>query len=286
MILAHSRTVRLYKSMGCTGEIGIAHRLEGVYPIEPNPANILAADLEDTLANEFLLDATLLGGYRTQTLQKINRILRYEHQRFVPNEAELAIIREAAGAMDFLGVNYYASHFIEYYDGENQIVHNGAGHKGTSTFAVRGIGRRIQKDDVPSTDWDWSIFPRGLYDMLLRIQADYPAKPVYITENGIGAHEQLLNGGVADDRRIDYIRQHLNAVLDAMDEGVDVRGYYIWSLMDAMSWTNGYEKRYGLFYVDYPTQRRYPKKSVYWFKDLAAKRIMLTVNAIQTKGVD
>ena len=286
MMVAHSRVVRLYKSMGLPGSIGIAHRLEGVYPIKWTPANTLAADLEDTLANEFLLDATLAGGYRPETLQKINRILRYENKTFAPNEAELELIHEAAGLTDFLGINYYASHFTEFYDGENRIVHNAKGEKGTSTFAIRGIGHRIQKSDVPATDWDWSVFPSGLYDMLLRIKEHYPAKPIFITENGIGAHEQLMDGGVVDDQRIDYIRQHLNAVLDAMDEDVDVRGYFIWSLIDALSWTNGYEKRYGLFYVDYATQKRYPKKSVHWYKDLAAKRIMLTVNAIQTKGVD
>ena len=286
MMLAHSRAVRLYKSMKLPGKIGIAHRLEAAYPIKWQPANTLAADLEDTLANEFLLDATLAGGYRRETLRKINRILRYEGRSFVPNEAELEVLAEAAGLTDFLGVNYYSSHFIEYYDGENKVVHNAQGKKGTSTFAIRGIGRRIHKAEVPSTDWDWSIFPSGLYDMLLRIRDNYPAKPIFITENGIGIHEQLQDGSVQDDRRIDYIRQHLNAVLDAMDEGVEVKGYFIWSLMDALSWTNGYEKRYGLFYVDYETQQRYPKKSMYWYKDLAAKRIMLTVNAIQTKGVD
>lgn len=286
MMVAHSRVVKLYKSMGLSGEIGIAHRLEGIYPIKWTPANTLAADLEDTLANEFLLDATLDGRYRPQTLQKINRILRYEGKSFRPNEAELEIIHEASKLTDFVGVNYYSSHFTEYYDGENKVVHNGKGKKGTSTFAIRGIGHRILKEDVPVTDWDWSIFPSGLYDMLLRIKENYPSKPIYITENGIGAHEHLINNMVEDDRRIDYIRQHLNALLNAMDEGVDVRGYFLWSLIDALSWTNGYEKRYGLFYVDYKTQQRYPKKSVYWFRDLAAKRIMLTVNAIQTKGVE
>ena len=86
---------------------------------------------------------------------------------------------------------------------------------------------------------------------------------------------------VDDDDRIDYLRQHLDAVLDAVEDGVKVRGCFIWSLIDAMSWTSGYDKRYGLFYVDYATQKRYPKKSVKWLRDLARSRIMLTLNGFQ-----
>ena len=86
----------------------------------------------------------------------------------------------------------------------------------------------------------------------------------------------------ADDR-IDYLRQHIATVLDAMEDGVDVRGLFVWSLIDGLSWTNGYDKRYGLFYVDYATGKRFPKKSADWLRDLAERRIMLTLNAIHTR---
>ena len=230
----------------------------------------------------------MAGGYSPKTLTDINDILARDNDSFAPAQAELATLREAAGRMDFLGINYYTSHFCEAWSGEDDIQHNASGLRGSSSYALHGVGRRLAKEDVPTTDWDWSIFPHGLYDMLLRIHEEYPAKPLYVTENGLGLHEQLpepdANGAriVEDDDRIDYIRQHLSAVLDAMDEGVDVRGYFVWSMLDAMSWLNGYDKRYGLFFVDYKNQQRYPKKSAYWFRDLAKSRIMLTVDALRT----
>lgn len=287
MMVAHSKVVQLYKSMQFDGEIGIVHLLEGKYPIEPTSENKKAADLEDTLANQFLLDATLAGGYRKDTVAKINQVLAHEGVAFMATMEDLAVIREASSQNDFLGVNYYASHFVEAYQGESKIVYNGTGKKGTSSFALKGVGKRVNKCDVPTTDWDWSIFPSGLYDMLLRIKKEYPNyKKLYITENGIGAKETLVNDTVEDDARIDYVGQHLDAVLDAIDEGVNVQGYFLWSLMDAFSWTNGFNKRYGFFYVDFATQKRYPKKSAYWYKNLAEKRIMLTANAIHIKGVE
>ena len=288
LLVAHARTVNLYKSMNLPGEIGIAHRAEAVYPLAGFWKNERAAALDDAFTNRFLLDAVMAGGYSPKTLTDINDILARDNDSFAPAQAELATLREAAGRMDFLGINYYTSHFCEAWSGEDDIQHNASGLRGSSSYALHGVGRRLAKEDVPTTDWDWSIFPHGLYDMLLRIHEEYPAKPLYVTENGLGLHEQLpepdANGAriVEDDDRIDYIRQHLSAVLDAMDEGVDVRGYFVWSMLDAMSWLNGYDKRYGLFFVDYKNQQRYPKKSAYWFRDLAKSRIMLTVDALRT----
>lgn len=125
---------------------------------------------------------------------------------------------------------------------------------------------------MPTTDWDWNIYPRGLFDMLMRIKRDYPNAPtIYLTENGMALKEQLNEDYTVDDsRRIDFIDQHLEQVLKARKAGVNIQGYFVWSLQDQFSWANGYNKRYGLFYVDFKTQKRYPKKSAYWFKQLAA----------------
>ena len=84
--------------------------------------------------------------------------------------------------------------------------------------------------------------------------------------------DKFEDGTVYDDARIDYIKQHLEAIMDAIDDGAVVKGYFLWSLMDVFSWSNGYEKRYGLFYVDFDTQKRYPKKSAYWWKELSESR--------------
>ena len=104
----------------------------------------------------------------------------------------------------------------------------------------------------------------------MRVKRDYPNyKKIYITENGLGYKDKFEDNTVYDDARIDYIKQHFEAICDAIDDGAVVKGYFLWSLMDVFSWSNGYEKRYGLFYVDFDTQERFPKKSAYWYKDLA-----------------
>lgn len=111
------------------------------------------------------------------------------------------------------------------------------------------------------------ICQKGLYDQILRIKNDYPNyKKIYITENGLGNKDKFENNTVDDLYRIEYIKEHLNVICDAVNDGAIVKGYFLWSLMDVFSWSNGYDKRYGLFYVDFETQIRYPKKSAYWYK--------------------
>ena len=99
---------------------------------------------------------------------------------------------------------------------------------------------------------------------------------IYITENGIGLKEQRPSDGktINDQKRIDYVSAHLEQTLKAIQDGINIKGYFLWSLQDMFSWTNGYEKRYGAFYVDFETQERYPKKSAYWYKKLAETQII------------
>ena len=106
--------------------------------------------------------------------------------------------------------------------------------------------------------------------MIMRIKKQYPNyKAIYITENGMGYKDDFNNGNIDDSPRIDYIKQHLQWLLKSIEDGANVKGYFVWSLMDVFSWSNGYNKRYGLFYVDYNTQERYPKKSAYWYKGVS-----------------
>lgn len=275
MMVAHAKVVELYKSMNLGGEIGVVHILESKYPISESELDRQAAYLEDTLANTFMLDACLAGGYRPETLKTIHTILENYSGTLSVEEGDMDVIASAAKKNDFLGVNYYASHFLKYYDGDSEIIHNGTGEKGKSVFALKGIGKRVVNPSVPTTDWDWPIFPKGLYDMLVRIKKEYPNyKKIYITENGMGYKDLLVDGVIDDTPRIDYVRQHLRAIMDAINAGVNIKGYFLWSLIDVLSWTNGYNKRYGLFYVDYKTQKRIPKKSAYWMKNLIDTRTL------------
>ena len=270
LMVAHAKAVNLYKSMALMGQIGIVHTLEGKEPITPTPENIHARDLDDAISNRFMMDACYKGEYTPEVMALINEILEKNGAQLETEPEDFVAMKSAAKKMDFLGMNYYSSHFLQAYDGESKVVNNSTGAKGTSVFCLQGIGARVSNPEVPTTDWDWPIYPEGMYRQLKRIQKYYPeVKEIYISENGMGYKDDFVDGKIDDTPRIDYVTKHLEALLKAIDEGVNVRGYYIWSLMDVLSWSNGYNKRYGLFYVDYKTQKRYPKKSAYWYKQMA-----------------
>ncbi|RSK28793.1 6-phospho-beta-galactosidase [Bacillus sp. HMF5848] len=276
MSVAHAKVVNLYKDMQLDGEIGIVHILESKYANSESENDKKAAQLEDTLANRFVLDACLKGKYSEETVRDLTDIIQASRDTWTITDEELNCLSKAAVQIDFLGLNYYASHFIEHYEGDSFIGHNGTGEKGTSVFALKGIGKRVKNQAVPTTDWDWPIFPKGLFDMLLRIKNEYPAyKKIYVTENGLGYKDAMTGHKINDLLRIQYVHDHLAAILEAIDAGVNVKGYFIWSLMDVLSWTNGFNKRYGLFYVDFETQERYPKRSAYWYKQLSSSRVLL-----------
>lgn len=275
MMVAHARVVKKYKEANYSGEIGIVHILESKYPITETDTDKQAALKEHILANQFLLDATFNGNYSEDTLTILTNILNENNGQLITSKDDFEELVFAAKHLDFLGINYYASHFLKQYDGESKIHHNGTGKKGSSIFALKGVGERVNNPEIPTTDWDWPIYPQSLEDMLLQIKNRYPNyNKLYVTENGMGDKDILCDGSVEDDARIDYIKVHLNAILNAIDKGVRVEGYFLWSLMDVFSWTNGYTKRYGLFYVDFETQNRYAKKSAYWYKEISEQRVL------------
>ena len=271
MMLAHARAALVFRAGGFPGKIGIVHALEGKYPFnEQDPRDIEAARREDILQNQYLLDATFRGDYAPDTLMCAMALAAMCGGKLDIRDNDLQVMRAAARQIDYLGVNYYQSRFLRAYDGPNILHHNGTGERGSERYALRGVGERVAKEGIPRTDWDWLIYPGGLYDLLVRIRLQYPNyRQILITENGMGAKDVLAGGMVDDSYRIDYVRAHLQWLLRACEAGVNVGGYFIWSLMDMFSWTNGYQKRYGLFHVDFDTQRRTPKASAYWFAQVA-----------------
>ena len=139
-------------------------------------------------------------------------------------------------------------------------------------FSIKGQFKFVKNPKGRYTDWAWEIYPPGLYDLLARAHQYRPGMPIYVTENGIGAQETLNAEGTVDDQyRIDFVREHLEVIHRAIGEGMNVRGYYMWALLANFSWLNGYKKRYGFFFVDRDTMQRYPKKSAYWYRDIAAQ---------------
>lgn len=267
MMLAHAKAVIAFKEGHYSGKIGVIHSLETKYPYEDNDADREAAKKEDILANQFVLDATFLGEYTDETLTTIKALAALNGGSFDPDAKDLEIMKKAAPLNDYLGMNHYQSHFIKAYDGESDIHHNGTGEKGTNRFRLKGIGERMFKEGIETTDWDWLIYPQGMYDMIMRVKKQYPMyKAIYITENGMGYKDTFDDGFIDDAPRCDYINKHLKALKKAISDGANVKGYFVWSLMDVFSWSNGYNKRYGLFYADFNTQKRYPKCSAYYYK--------------------
>ena len=281
LMVAHARALNLYKSMNLPGEIGIVHTLEGKVPISAKPEDIHARDLDDAISNRFMLDACFHGRYDEETMALIDEILTKNEGKLETQASDFEDFAKAAKQIDFLGMNYYSSHFLQAYEGESRIYNNSTGEKGTSVFGLKGIGARVTNPAVPTTDWDWPIYPQGMHDQLVRIMHDYPNyKKLYIAENGMGYKDDFVDGKIDDTPRIEYVTKHLQAVLQAISEGVKVKGYYIWSLMDVLSWSNGYDKRYGLFYIDYRDQKRYPKKSAYWYKLLSERHALVGADEV------
>lgn len=273
MMIAHAKVVKLFKDNNYDGEIGVIHSLEYKYPYRDLPEDKRAAELEDILTNKLLLDATFNGEYSQKTKDGIDEILSKNGGALIIEDGDMALLKESCNYNSFLGINYYQSSFIKAYEGESEIYHNGTGEKGTSVFKLKGIGEKRVDVDIPTTDWDWFIYPEGLYDMMVRIKNEYPNyNKIYITENGMGYKDNFEDGIIMDAPRIDYIRKHLNVIAKAIEEDINVKGYFLWSLMDVFSWSNGYNKRYGLFYVDFKTQKRYPKESAYWYKIVSSTK--------------
>ena len=150
-----------------------------------------------------------------------------------------------AQPLGLLGINYYSRSVVS----------------ATGSYDVRaGV--------LPLTDMEWEIYPQGLTELLLRLHRDYPLPPTYVTENGGAFPDRLVNGQVHDADRIQYLHEHIAAVGVALRQGVPMAGYMVWSLLDNFEWASGYVKRFGIVHVDYETQRRTPKDSALWLREL------------------
>ena len=275
-LVAHARVINLYKDLDAElnlgGRIGMVNVLTPAYPATDSKADRHAADLYNAFYTDFIMDGAFLGYYSERTMALIDEILDANGAELTIEDGDMEELAKAAPRNDMFGLNYYQSAFIAAYDGESTNSFNGTGDKGTSCFKFKGMGQQVDIPGIPTTDWDWVIYPQGLYDVLKRISSIYPNLPtVYITENGLGHKdpEPDTAGIVEDPERIDFVDQHLEKILQARSEGVDVQGYFIWSLQDQFSWANGYNKRYGLIYIDFKDQKRYLKQSALWYKELA-----------------
>lgn len=237
VLLAHGRTIQALRAMG-QGNLGGVFNLEWADPVDDSPAARAAAARYDAFYNRFFLEAVFQGAYPAEALEGLEPHLPQGwHEDFPTIQAPL----------DWLGLNYYTRKVIAPAQGPWPAL-----------AEVEG--------PLPKTQMGWEVFPEGLHRFLHRAAALAPGLPLFVTENGM-AHDPGPDG-LRDPARLDYVDAHLAQCRRAIAEGVDLRGYILWSLLDNYEWSLGYEKRFGLVHVDFDTLERRPKES---FHALAAR---------------
>jgi beta-glucosidase len=242
-LLSHGRAVEAFRA-GHQGRIGITLDLTHVTG-EPEAARRL-----DGHRNRWFLDPVLRGGYPADLVDHYED--RFGPLDFVHN----GDLEEIAAPVDFLGVNFYQPAEVKL-NGDNGLL---------GVEEVPFEGQR--------TAMGWSVEPGSLTDLLVRLKRDYGDVPLVITENGASFDDPPLDGHevIEDPERTAYLRDHVAAVERALEAGVDVRGYYVWSLFDNFEWEHGYASRFGIVAVDFESQRRIPKRSALWYRELIAQQ--------------
>ncbi|MFI6543846.1 GH1 family beta-glucosidase [Streptomyces prunicolor] len=242
-LLAHGLAVRALRAAGAT-DIGIANSHGPTWPASQEPEDIEAANFYDLLLNRLFADPLLLGEYPSGLGE------------LMPGDVE-SDLKVIAEPIDWYGINYYAPSRVGAPQGA-EIEFGGLTLPAELPFSVREI------ENVPVTDFGWPVVPEGLTELLTTFHDRYGDRlpPVVITENGCSYD------GIDDQDRIAYLDGHVRALHGALEAGVDVRGYFVWSLLDNFEWAEGYERRFGLVHVDYETQARTPKASYGWFQGM------------------
>ncbi|PPL18777.1 GH1 family beta-glucosidase [Microterricola pindariensis] len=259
LLLGHGLAVRALRAAGA-GNIGVANNHAPTWAASEVPADQQAAGLYDNISNWIFADPILTGRYPEAMAGMLPE---------VPAE-DLEII---SSPIDWYGINYYnptavaAPGFSQRQGDDGPALIDGHELDASLPFELVDI------DGYPRTDFDWPVIPAGLTELLVSFRERYgdALPPVYITENGAAINDGPdATGQVADQRRIDYTDAHLRAIAAAIAAGVDVRGYFHWSLLDNFEWAVGNSMRFGLVHTDFETQRRTPKQSFHWYRDVIA----------------
>ena len=213
------------------------------YPASDKPEDVKATAIAEQLINDWYIQPVIEGEY-PPLMNELPEAYKPEI-----NAGDMEII---ATPMDFLGINYYTRTIIQ--------------HSADDDYGV------YTPNDAQLTEMGWEVYSKGYKDILTRLNDRFDLPPLMMTENGAAMIDSVIAGRVNDETRLEYFQKHLLAVDEAMRAGVDVRGYFAWSLMDNFEWFNGYTKRFGIVYVDYETQQRIIKESGLAYRDLIQSR--------------
>ncbi|MFD1020968.1 GH1 family beta-glucosidase [Thalassobacillus hwangdonensis] len=249
ILLSHGKAVQHYKHV-FEGKhpIGITLNLSPVYPASGSFHDQVAANNFDGYLNRWFLDPVFKGQYPTDMINMFSKqVPSYDFIK----EGDLEAI---STHMDFFGINFYNRSLMEYAEG--------------AEFMFQGA-----ESDYPKSGMGWDISPNEFKELIYRLRKEYTELPIYITENGAAFDDVLeADGQVHDTNRVDYLEKHLNAVAELNEENMNIAGYYLWSLLDNFEWAFGYEKRFGIVYVDFDTQQRYVKDSAKRYAEVIKNR--------------
>lgn len=248
--LAQGIGIRTIKSINQKLQAGSTFSCSPVDPVDRSKASLEAAKRVDVVSNRLFIEPLIGLGYPTRDLRVLQQLEKYLH-----NGDEQLLVAEP----DFVGLQNYSREVVQH-----------------STIMPYLNARLVKasKRGVPRTEMDWEIYPQGIYRILKRFHSYRNIKKIIITENGAAFNDQVTDGQVKDDYRIRFYEQYLKQVLQAKHEGVNVKGYFAWSFTDNFEWAEGYSKRFGLVYVDYPTQKRIVKSSGFWFQQFLEKQAL------------
>lgn len=240
LLLSHGLAMQAIRQTNSKASVGIVLNMSPVYPATDSDLDAAHARLEDGRLVRWHMDALFKSHYPADVLEHLGA----DAPQVRPGDADLI-----AAPCDFLGVNYY-----------NPTVASSA-----SPASPASPGAVV-------TDMGWEVAPHSLGELLVRLHRDYALPPIFITENGAAYQDQLIDDRVDDEERRQYIESHVSVVADLIERGIDVRGYFVWSLMDNFEWAEGYRKRFGIVHVDYATLRRTLKNSALWYQALLRSR--------------
>ncbi|SEB45251.1 beta-glucosidase [Paramicrobacterium humi] len=264
--LAHGLAVTRLRELGAE-QIGITLNLSNAIPLDAtDPVDLEAARRFDVLQNRVFLDPVVTGRYADDTLEDLEPF----GLRELIHPGDMALI---GAPIDFLGVNHYHDDQVSGHPAPGGDGHSGATDRAIASPWIGSENLSFPSRGLPRTAMGWEVNPSGLRTLLVRLGNEYEnLPPLYVTENG-AAYEDVVSpdGHVHDAERTAYIRDHIQAVSDAIADGADVRGYFVWSLLDNFEWSWGYDKRFGIVRVDYDTFERTVKDSGLEYARLTAE---------------